>query len=283
MTVYRHQVTIRWSDLDIQNHVNNVTYLEYLQEARVALLLEGDGAAMMNDGVVVVKHQVEYLRPIEYSANPVDVHVWIEDVKAATFTYGYEIWHDGALCARARTICCPFDFAAGRPRRLTADERAFLGTFSPGSLSGDHGSFRALPNARVGANAHVFPLKVRWSDQDWFRHVNNVLFFDFLQEARIRMFEVERPQHVWFIARQDVEYLAPMDFRTEPYYVRGSAASVGNSSMTLVSDIVSSLDEGATVHARSICVVVCADLDGVPTPIPDEYRAQLAEYPAVIL
>src|SRR4051794_35202290 len=58
--VTRHTFLLkpRWSDLDAYNHVNNVTWLEYLQEARVDMLFvhaPEHGAEGLADGVLVVR------------------------------------------------------------------------------------------------------------------------------------------------------------------------------------------------------------------------------------
>ena len=64
---------------------------------------------------------------------------------------------------------------------------------------------------------------MRWSDLDSYGHVNNVKFYDYVQEARIALINDDgatgRPRTVWMVARQDVEYRAPLDFRLEPYEV----------------------------------------------------------------
>ena len=39
------------------------------------------------------------------------------------------------------------------------------------------------------------------------------------------------------VARQDVDYLAPLDFRTEPYQVRTLVTAVGTRSFTLAAEI----------------------------------------------
>lgn len=261
-------LAMRWSDLDVQNHVNNVTYAEYLQEARVALLLEVGCRDMLDEGVVVVRHQVEYLRPIALSEEPVVVTSSITGLGASQFTYVHAILHEGQLCARARTICCPVS-AQGTPRRLTAAQRDALARFVEPVED-----MPALPWRGVGATPHLRPLSVRWSDQDWYRHVNNVRHLDFFQEARIRMVTPE-PGLVWFIARHDVDYLDTMAFQQEPYEVASAVVSIGRTSMTLAGEIRRG---GGEVVARSSCVVVCADAAGVPTPVPDSVREQMAPF-----
>ena len=126
------RVPLRWVDLDAQGHVNNALIADYLQEARVRFLLEGDNAALLAHGTLVVGHQVEYLAPVEFRAEPVEVRLWVGDVGASRFTIGYEVVQDGVVAARARTLLCIFDFDAGRPRRMTAEERGWFEQYHAG-------------------------------------------------------------------------------------------------------------------------------------------------------
>ncbi|WP_432563314.1 acyl-CoA thioesterase [Kineococcus sp. SYSU DK003] len=125
-------LSLRWGDMDAYRHVNNVEVVRLLEEARVRAfgIASPDGAApMLATGMVVAKHTVEYLRPLDYRLEPVAVDLWIGRIGGASFEVDYEIREpeDEALVyARARTVCVSYDFAAGRPRRLDPDERARL-------------------------------------------------------------------------------------------------------------------------------------------------------------
>ena len=81
---------------------------------------------------------------------------------------------------------------------------------------------------------------MRWSDLDSYGHVNNVKFYDYIQEARIALVNTTvhwTPETVWMVARQDVAYLAPLDFRTEPYEVGTLVTAIGNRSFTLAVEV----------------------------------------------
>jgi acyl-CoA thioester hydrolase len=56
----------------------------------------------------------------------VRIELWIEQIRSSRFTVLYELIDNGAVASRARTVCVPFDLAAGRPRRLSNAEREFL-------------------------------------------------------------------------------------------------------------------------------------------------------------
>ena len=74
---------LRWSDLDAYGHVNNARFLTLYEEARVALIFVGAkeaGFDSFEEGVVVSRHEIDYLRPIDYG-DPVRIELWIEDLK----------------------------------------------------------------------------------------------------------------------------------------------------------------------------------------------------------
>jgi acyl-CoA thioester hydrolase len=69
---------------------------------------------------------VTYRRPVVYDAEPLTVQIWVSGVRAASFTCHYELFDHGVLAVTGSTVLVPFDFALERPRRLTAEEKAFL-------------------------------------------------------------------------------------------------------------------------------------------------------------
>ena len=123
--------------MDSLGHVNNVVYVDYLQEARVDMLrvhAPATGGERLAEGVVVVRHEVEFLRPLVFRFEPVRIESWVTEVRAATFTMAYEILDeqpDGErrVYLRARSVLSPYVFAQERPRRIGEQERAVLERF----------------------------------------------------------------------------------------------------------------------------------------------------------
>ena len=260
----------RWGDLDAQGHLNNAVYLDHLQDARIAFLHAGAPglADMLTTGVLVVAHQVEYLAPVGHGPEPLVVSTWIDVLGASRFTVGYEVLDGETLAARARTTLVPFDLATGKVRRLNEIERAaFQAYLDPAE------PLRALPRVEVGEDAARYPLTVRWSDLDAFGHVNNVKFYDYVQEARVAIMTAGLDWSegvVWSIVRQDLEHLAPLDFRCEPYEVATSVVAIGTRSFTLAAEIRD--PSSGTVYARARTVAVG------PRPLDDAERRALAPF-----
>jgi len=274
VTRHIYRCPLRWSDQDAQGHINNVVVVDYLQEARVDFLLSSPLADMLTAGVLVVSHQVEYLRPIEFSTEPIRVELWADSVGAARFAISYELFAGAAPehpVARARTVITPFDLTANTIRRLTVDERALLADAAEPAIE-----LRPLARIELPANAFVWPCRVRWSDLDAYGHVNNVKFFEFLQESRIATIAPAwQPDQTWLLVRQDLEYRTPLDFSRTPYPVHVAVAALGTSSMTLATEI---RDPAGTVYATARTVIVLADLNLAPIPLTDALRTQVAGY-----
>jgi acyl-CoA thioester hydrolase len=124
---------MRWSDMDAYGHVNNVVFLQYFEMARVDLFFERaslEERTGLRRGTVVAEHQIRYKLPVVYSPHPLEVQIWVSDVRAAAFTCHYDLLDHERLSVTGSTLLVPFDFSINRPRRLTPDEKDFLGRWT---------------------------------------------------------------------------------------------------------------------------------------------------------
>lgn len=113
--------------MDAYGHVNNVVFLRYLEEARIDFLFRPDKD--FKQGSVVARHEIDYKRQLVHRHRPVDIELWVTEIRAASFTVTYEVKDDDLVYVRASTVIVPFDFETGRPRRITAEEREFLAEY----------------------------------------------------------------------------------------------------------------------------------------------------------
>jgi acyl-CoA thioester hydrolase len=121
---------LRWADMDAFQHVNNVVYLRYLEEARVDWMFNRASAAGVSDfvdlGVVVARHEIDYRRPLMYSPRPVRIESWVTRIGNSSFTIAYEVRDEMHVYATASSVLVPYDVTKGRPRRITEEERGYL-------------------------------------------------------------------------------------------------------------------------------------------------------------
>ena len=135
-------VPLRWSDMDAYGHVNNVQYLRLLEDARVVAIEKWFGdMGMLDAGVIVSRHEIEYLAPLVFRPAPVRIRLWPTAISAVGFDVAYAIGDPPdvgeSVYARAETGLVAYDLAGSRPRRLTAEHRERLT-----ALAGDPVTFR---------------------------------------------------------------------------------------------------------------------------------------------
>ncbi|WP_410788553.1 acyl-CoA thioesterase [Kribbella sp. C-35] len=131
--MYTHPVLVRWSDIDSYDHVNNVRYFDYLQEARIAFLgqvMETTGDFFAQYPCVLVSQTVDYLRPILLRHPPYDVDVWIASVGTSSYTLGSRIVDRSGesedVYAKAESVIVTVDGTTHAKRALGDTERAAL-------------------------------------------------------------------------------------------------------------------------------------------------------------
>ncbi|TFB76464.1 acyl-CoA thioesterase [Cryobacterium glaciale] len=135
-------IRLRWSDLDAYGHVNNAEMLRLLEEARILAfwVTEDDGAIGASTAVLdgrpgaatltlIARQEIEYLAPVPYLRQPLDVRLWLGKLGGASLDVCYEVFSpEGVapelLYARANTTIVLVDAASERPRRINDTERA---------------------------------------------------------------------------------------------------------------------------------------------------------------
>jgi acyl-CoA thioester hydrolase len=100
-----------------------------------------------------------------------------------------------------------------------------------------------------------------------------VKYYDYVQEARISLVSSTvgwEPEAVWVVVRQDLEYVKPIDFRTEPYEVGTAVTAIGNRSFTLAAEIRDPLSSAVCATARTVVVG--------ESPLRPEQRSALGKW-----
>ena len=139
-------------------------------------------------------------------------------------------------------------------------------------------------------------IPLRWSDFDAYAHVNNAEMLRLLEEARIQAFwrpdeggEGEatavldaRPgaETISLIARQEIEYLAPIPYMRAPIDIEMWIGRLGGASLEVCYELYSPTGVAPRVlftKAATTLVMVTA-ATGRPRRIPDELRLLWAPY-----
>ncbi len=125
--------------------------------------------------------------------------------------------------------------------------------------------------------SHRYDCRIRWSDVDAYGHVNNVKFYEYLQEARIAfLMRVNDAgpagERGYVVARLDVDYRRPLVYHPEPIAVESWVTRVGRSAYDLRSRVVDSSETFADAYT----VIVAFDsIAGQSRPLDDDERIAL--------
>ncbi len=122
----RVPITVRWRDLDAYNHVNNSTFLTYLEEARLVWLLgiKGDWKTPEQSPVLAAS-QINFREQIEWPAGII-VEIHCEKLGNTSMTLGHRITSaDGSrLHSDGSVVMVWVNPATGKPIPLPAAVRA---------------------------------------------------------------------------------------------------------------------------------------------------------------
>lgn len=120
---------VRWDDLDGFGHVNNATYLTYIQEARANFTWysrKEAGLEPVFTDMVVGRAEVDFIVPIYEGGFDLDVAIWVAKIGNSSFDLVYELSSPLGLHARGRTVQVAVSMESKKSRPLTEEEREFL-------------------------------------------------------------------------------------------------------------------------------------------------------------
>ncbi len=123
--VFQHRFTVPESAVDQNGHVNNVVYVQWMQD--VAILhyeAAGGSAAMQAAGATWVarSHHIVYLKPI-FAGDDVIALTWVENLRRVRSLRCYQFRREGdnVLLAKGETDWVFVDVATGRPLAIAED------------------------------------------------------------------------------------------------------------------------------------------------------------------
>ena len=133
VTVVRHRVP--FYETDAMGVVHHANYVHWLEVARLRWLEEHDQPyrfyTEQGFNFAVTHIELDYRRAVAFD-DEVETIVWVESVRGASLTIGYEIRCHDQVVVTARTEHALVD-ATGRPRRIPPEQRENLALKSCGN------------------------------------------------------------------------------------------------------------------------------------------------------
>ena len=132
--IYQFEITVPEAAVDTNRHVNNVAYVQWMQEAAIR---HSEAAGCTRETLaagatwVVRTHRIEYLSPA-FGGERLRVQTWVADVRKVRSLRRYQFIRaaDGTVLAEGETDWVFVDALTGRPRAIPAGIRGAFGTKS---------------------------------------------------------------------------------------------------------------------------------------------------------
>lgn len=119
---YTATVDVRYQDHDEMGHVNNATYVTYMEEARAKYFRDELGVSADELSMVVAHLEVDFRRSVQY-ADEVEVAVSVTDVGESSFTMAYEVRDDEGVAVEGETVQVVLDPETGASQRVPDEWR----------------------------------------------------------------------------------------------------------------------------------------------------------------
>lgn len=120
-----HRLTVPATAIDANGHVNNVTYVQWMQDAAISHAdASGCTAATVAVGAswVVRTHHVEYLKSA-FLGEPILIVTWVATLQKVRSLRKYQFFQQdsGTLLAKGETEWVFVDMEKGRPKSIPAE------------------------------------------------------------------------------------------------------------------------------------------------------------------
>lgn len=131
----------------------------------------------------------------------------------------------------------------------------------------------------MGNQPYVVPVALRWGDMDAYGHVNNATMLRLIEEARVRAIrDLWGPNGLTdigiLVARIEIDYLAPLDYRADPVPVALWVSHLGGASFSVSCEVA----DPDAVYARALVTLVTYDFaTSTPVRVPADKRGVLEQ------
>ena len=129
---HRAAVQMRFADTDALGHVNNGSFVVYVEHGRLEFLRDA-GAEVR--ALILAHLAVDFRRQVTFG-QALSVATWVERIGTTSVTLRQAVLADDVVAAEARSVVVSFDYAAQRPAPWSAAARGVLERFIPQEAGG---------------------------------------------------------------------------------------------------------------------------------------------------
>lgn len=117
---------VRWSDQDLNGHVNNARVITLVEELRISAMRSWyEGLPRRQNVALVRAFDVSFEREVHFGPELLG-RAWISRIGRTSFTMGHELVQEGQTCVLLDAVLVSVDGSTGRPAPLDDSLREIL-------------------------------------------------------------------------------------------------------------------------------------------------------------
>ena len=132
-SIYSKTIIISESTIDENGHVNNVAYVQWMQDIAVEHYASIGGVETQGpDSTWVVReHRIEYLLPA-FAGEEIEIKTWVENMRRVRSLRMYEFVRnsDGKVLVKGETDWVFVDIKSGRPLAIPEEVKSIFANSS---------------------------------------------------------------------------------------------------------------------------------------------------------
>jgi acyl-CoA thioester hydrolase len=282
---FTRRFRIRHYECDANGHLNNASYLRFMQEAATDASADAgydeDRYRQMDRTWLAYATEIEYFQPCGYN-DTLEVKTWVMDFRRASSrrVYEFRLADSGELIARAHTDWIYLNTQTGKTISIPPEMAESFYPEGPPESFPARPPYPAAPPPPQGA--FRWRRQVEWKDIDQLQHVNNAIYLEYAGECGAQHVaalgwpweRMKQAGFAIFLRRNHIQYKQPallrdeLEIATWLYQVRRSTA------MRIYT--IRRAEDGALlseIHAMGVCVNLAS---GQPVRWPEQLMVDLA-------
>lgn len=110
----RTEIGVRFCDTDMIGHINNTAIAQYAEAGRVTIL---QATGLPPRTMILVNINLDFVGQM-HLGDEVWVETWVSKFGRTSVTLAQEIFANGKVCARTRSVVVAFDYENNRPQPI---------------------------------------------------------------------------------------------------------------------------------------------------------------------
>ncbi len=120
-TTFTLNRTVMTEDIDELHHVNNVVYVEWVQDiAKKHWAFLTQNQSLSNYIWVLIKHEIDYLNQAVLN-DSITINTWVSELTGAKCIRHVEVYKDKTLLVKSKTTWCLLNAKTYKPLRIPND------------------------------------------------------------------------------------------------------------------------------------------------------------------